>query len=162
MLCPRLTAMLWELLQVIEHMEEDQAFLFGDVVLRSFCPKILIVSTPNYEYNVILQKANLSSQEEDPDEKTQLQTCKFRNHDHKFEWTREQFNRWATELAAKYNYSVEFSGVGGSADTEPGFASQIAVFRRMSPLHGDEHLKDTDSAHRHKVIWEWNRSTDSS
>ncbi|XP_041023721.1 small RNA 2'-O-methyltransferase-like isoform X2 [Juglans microcarpa x Juglans regia] len=149
-------------LEVIEHMEEDQAFLFGDVVLSSFCPKILIVSTPNYEYNVILQKANLSSQEEDPDEKTHLQSCKFRNHDHKFEWTREQFNRWATDLAAKYNYSVEFSGVGGSADMEPGFASQIAVFRRTSPPDEDEHLKDTDSAHHHKVIWEWNRSTYSS
>ncbi|KAG6696325.1 hypothetical protein I3842_09G142000 [Carya illinoinensis] len=144
-------------LEVIEHMEEDQAFLFGDVALSSFRPKILIVSTPNYEYNVILQKANLSSQEEDPDEKTHIQSCKFRNHDHKFEWTREQFNCWATDLAAKYNYSVEFSGVGGSADIEPGFASQIAVFRRTSPPDEDEHLKDTDSAHHYKVIWEWNR-----
>ncbi|KAF3450281.1 hypothetical protein FNV43_RR06361 [Rhamnella rubrinervis] len=106
-------------LEVIEHMEEYQACLFGDVVLSSFLPKILIVSTPNYEYNVILQKSSLSSQEEDPDEKTPSHACKFRNHDHKFEWTREQFNRWATELAARHNYSVEFSGVGGSGDIEP-------------------------------------------
>lgn len=150
-----------EILQVIEHMEEDQAYLFGDVVLRSFLPKILIVSTPNYEYNVILQKANLPSQEDDPDDKTQSQSCKFRNHDHKFEWTREQFECWATGLAAKHNYSVEFSGVGGSADLEPGFASQIAVFRRMLPPQGDDHPKDVDSAHC-KVIWEWNRLTSSS
>ncbi|KAE8008261.1 hypothetical protein FH972_004790 [Carpinus fangiana] len=149
-------------LEVIEHMEEDQAYLFGDVVLSSFLPKILIVSTPNYEYNVILQKANLPSQEDDPDDKTQSQSCKFRNHDHKFEWTREQFNSWATKLAAKHNYSVEFSGVGGSADSEPGFASQIAVFRRMSLLQGDDHPKDDGSECHYKVIWEWDRLTSSS
>lgn len=140
-------------------MEEDQACLFGDIVLSSFLPRILIVSTPNYEYNVILQKSSLSSQEEDPDDKTQSQSCKFRNHDHKFEWTREQFNHWATELAARHNYSVEFSGVGGSGDLEPGFASQIAVFRRRYPLQGDDLLKDTDIERQYDIVWEWNGGT---
>ena len=70
-------------------MEEDQACLFGDVVLSYFCPKVLIVSTPNYEYNAILQRSNPSNQEEDPDETSQSQACRFRNHDHKFEWTRK-------------------------------------------------------------------------
>ncbi|KAJ1389712.1 S-adenosyl-L-methionine-dependent methyltransferase [Sesbania bispinosa] len=118
-------------LEVIEHMDEDQACLFGDMALSCFCPRILIVSTPNFEYNVVLQKLNPPSQEqEESDEKTLLQSCKFRNHDHKFEWTREQFRQWASDLAARHNYNVEFSGVGGSADVEPGFASQIAVFKR--------------------------------
>ncbi|KAL4627804.1 hypothetical protein ACB092_05G191900 [Castanea dentata] len=149
-------------LEVIEHMEEEQACLFGDVVLSYFCPKVLIVSTPNYEYNVILQKSSPPSQEEDPDEKTQSQSCKFRNHDHKFEWTREQFNHWATELAVKHNYSVEFSGVGGSADLEPGFASQIAVFRRICPPQGEDLSKNADTEHHYQVIWEWSSSTSSS
>ncbi|KAA8519342.1 hypothetical protein F0562_013598 [Nyssa sinensis] len=140
-------------LEVIEHMEEDQACLFGDLVLSSFCPRILIVSTPNYEYNVILQRSTLQNQE-DPDEEIQSQSCKFRNHDHKFEWTRKQFNSWATDVATRHNYSVEFSGVGGVADVEPGFASQIAVFRR-----GDESLKNVNLAHCYQVIWEWNSST---
>ncbi|XVF75028.1 hypothetical protein PTKIN_Ptkin13bG0156200 [Pterospermum kingtungense] len=143
-------------LEVIEHMEEDQACLFGDVVLSSFCPRILIVSTPNYEYNVILQKSNLTSQEDDPEEK--IQSCKFRNHDHKFEWTREQFNHWASELAVRHNYSVEFSGVGGSADLEPGFASQIAVFRREFSPEEDDLQEHGDSSCLYKAIWEWNRS----
>ncbi|KAL9452885.1 hypothetical protein AB3S75_008634 [Citrus x aurantiifolia] len=142
-------------LEVIEHMEEDEASQFGNIVLSSFRPRILIVSTPNYEYNAILQKSSSTIQEDDPDEKTQLQSCKFRNHDHKFEWTRDQFNCWATELAARHNYSVEFSGVGGSGDREPGFASQIAVFRSRSPPEEDDLLKDGDSAHHYKVIWEW-------
>lgn len=141
-------------------MEEDEASLFGSIVLSYFRPRILIVSTPNYEYNVILQKSSLTSQEDDPDEKTQLQSCKFRNHDHKFEWTRDQFNCWATELATRHNYSVEFSGVGGSANIEPGFASQIAVFRSRSTPEEDKDnpSEDGDSTHYYKVIWEWDSS----
>ncbi|XP_027346337.1 small RNA 2'-O-methyltransferase isoform X2 [Abrus precatorius] len=144
-------------LEVIEHMHEDQACLFGDVALSCFCPRILIVSTPNFEYNVVLQKSNPPTQEqhEESDDQSLLQSCKFRNHDHKFEWTREQFRQWASELAARHNYNVEFSGVGGSADVEPGFASQIAVFKREWNLE-DDVLKHTDIEHHYNVIWEWN------
>lgn len=132
-------------------MEEHEASLFGDIVLNSFCPRILIVSTPNYEYNVILQKSTPQNQEEDPDEKNQPQACKFRNHDHKFEWTRAQFCDWATELSQRHNYTVEFGGVGGVADVEPGFASQIAVFRRKEL----EHPKNLEMAHNCEILWEW-------
>ncbi|XP_068655378.1 small RNA 2'-O-methyltransferase [Aristolochia californica] len=144
-------------LEVIEHMEEDQACIFGDVVLSCFCPEILLVSTPNYEYNSILQKTVLSSRgEEDPDVSTQSQPFKFRNHDHKFEWTREQFNSWALDLASRHNYSVEFSGVGGSADVEPGFASQIAVFQRKSEVK--DCSNSNDSANIYEDIWEWSNN----
>ncbi|KZV39536.1 small RNA 2'-O-methyltransferase-like [Dorcoceras hygrometricum] len=143
-------------LEVIEHMEEKDACLFGDVVLSSFCPKILIVSTPNYEYNVILQGSTPQSQEEDPDEEKQAQSCKFRNHDHKFEWTRSQFNQWASDLAAKHNYSVAFSGVGGSADTEPGFASQIAIFKRYDDDYDHDLEAQMEFGHQYADVWEWN------
>ncbi|GAB2280837.1 hypothetical protein Dimus_015460 [Dionaea muscipula] len=148
-------------LEVIEHMEEEEASLFGNIVLASFRPKILIVSTPNYEYNVILQRSNLSGHEDDPDEKGEPQShsCRFRNHDHKFEWTRKQFNSWATGLSVRHGYSVEFDGVGGSADVEPGFASQIAVFRRLpcgeSETSGTENA-DARQRHHCELIWEWN------
>lgn len=146
-------------LEVIEHMEEDQACLFGDVVLSSFCPRVLIVSTPNYEYNPLLQKSAFPNKEEDSEERSSA--CKFRNYDHKFEWTRKQFEQWATDLAVRHNYSVEFSGVGGSGDVEPGFASQIAVFR--SRLHEAEKicLRDEDQSHPYEVIWEWNNRSSS-
>ncbi|KAB2601553.1 small RNA 2'-O-methyltransferase-like [Pyrus ussuriensis x Pyrus communis] len=142
-------------LEVIEHMEEDQASEFGNVVLSLFRPRVLIVSTPNYEYKVILQKSNLSSQEDDQEDKSQAQR-KFRNHGHKFEWTREQFNCWATELAARHNCSVEFSGVGGSGDTEPGFASHIAVFRHELATKEVAFLEVSGLEQPYQVIWEWN------
>lgn len=143
-------------MQVIEHMEEDQACLFGDVVLSSFCPRVLIVSTPNYEYNPLLQKAAFQNKEEDSEEKSSV--CKFRNYDHKFEWTRKQFELWATDLAVRHNYSVEFSGVGGSGDVEPGFASQIAVFRSRLQEADKKCLRDEDKSHPYEVIWEWSNS----
>ncbi|WCJ24333.1 Small RNA 2'-O-methyltransferase [Euphorbia peplus] len=139
-------------LEVIEHMEEDQACLFGDIALSYFRPKILIVSTPNYEYNVILQRSN---QDEDADEKMESQSCKFRNHDHKFEWTRQQFNKWASELAKRHNYNVEFSGVGGSGDIEPGFASQIAVFTREILVEEKDVSKEENPPENCRVVWEW-------
>ncbi|OVA08041.1 RNA-binding protein Lupus La [Macleaya cordata] len=145
-------------LEVIEHMEEDEACKFGSVVLSSFCPRILIVSTPNYEYNPILQKSSISNRDEETDEKNSSLPCRFRNHDHKFEWTREQFNCWAFDLASRHNYTVEFSGVGGSADAEPGFASQIAVFRKSLPHQEDQCSTNEDLAHHYEVMWEWNRS----
>ncbi|CAH9077114.1 unnamed protein product [Cuscuta epithymum] len=139
-------------LEVIEHMEEDQACIFGDVVLHSFRPSILIVSTPNYEYNTILKRSALQNGEEEDQG-----MFKFRNHDHKFEWTREQFRHWATDLALRHNYGVEFSGVGGEADKEPGFASQIAVFRNRNDA-----ILTIDAAEKYEVVWEWNRDGNSS
>ncbi|KAL3632358.1 hypothetical protein CASFOL_025342 [Castilleja foliolosa] len=142
-------------LEVIEHMQEEDACLFGDIALSLFCPKILIVSTPNYEYNVILQKITPShGQEDDPDEKNASQSCKFRNHDHKFEWTRAQFERWASDLAVRNDYCVEFSGVGGAADVEPGFASQIAIFRRRGDNVANVELVNN---YHYVPIWKWSR-----
>lgn len=58
-------------MQVIEHMEEHQAHLFGDAVLSMFCPQVLIVvSTPSYEYNTIFQISSLPSREDDPEDKS--------------------------------------------------------------------------------------------
>lgn len=137
-------------------MEEEEAYKFGDVVLSYFRPKLLILSTPNYEYNVILQ--NVQKQEDEADESSQSQGCRFRNHDHKFEWTREQFNSWAIELAAKHNYSVEFSGVGGTQGVEPGFASQIAVFTRHGALQDESENAGVMDVHQCHSVWVWNES----
>lgn len=135
-------------------MEEDEAYQFGKTVLSLFRPKLLIVSTPNYEYNKILHK----SAPDHPKNKSMSQLPKFRNEDHKFEWTRKQFKQWASKLAKRHNYSVEFSGVGGSGKADPGFASQIAVFRRksLSKVNVVEKVSE-GSMQPYKIIWEWTR-----
>ncbi|CAH2078414.1 unnamed protein product [Thlaspi arvense] len=140
-------------LEVIEHMEEAQAYEFGSIVLRLFRPKLLIVSTPNYEYNTVLNKSARYHQKDKP----MSQRSKFRNHKHKFEWTRATFNYWATTLANYFSYSVEFSGVGGFKE-DLGFASQIAVFKRES-LYDVDVVEDVpeESMEPFKVEWEWEK-----
>jgi len=157
-------------------MEEDQAYKFGECALGTLCPRMLIVSTPNVEYNPILQrtvshsKIDSAGEEltEDAEGKSGLPS-KFRNDDHKFEWTRKQFSDWALKLASQYGYSVEFSGVGGSGE-EPGFASQIAVFKRCGPFDGSwsnarkcricsedyNESNNTDLPCPYKEVWKWN------
>ena len=88
-------------------MEEDQAFKFGEFALGTLCPCILMVSMPNVEYNPILQRT-ISDRKNDSIGKEFAKDvegesslpCKFRNHDHKFEWTREQFSDWTLNLAS--------------------------------------------------------------
>lgn len=158
-------------IEVIEHMQEDQAFKFGECVLGSLCPRILMVSTPNVEYNPILQR-NVSDVKNDgkgqesmldADGKGDL-PCRFRNDDHKFEWTRKEFSDWALNLASQQGYSVEFSGVGGSGEIEPGFASQIAVFKRLpgfEAIHDkkfrsyNEVCNEPNISVPYKEVWKW-------
>ncbi|CAB79092.1 putative protein [Arabidopsis thaliana] len=140
--------------KVIEHMEEDQASQFGKTVLSLFRPKLLIVSTPNIEYNTNFHKSGPPNHPKNRSMSSQLP--KFRNQDHKFEWTRKQFKQWASKLAKRHNYSVYFSGVGGSGKGDPGFASQIVVFRRISLSNIVEKVSE-GSMQPYKIIWKWSK-----
>lgn len=68
---------------MIEHVFPDVLDSFLDITLGSYQPEILIVTTPNGEYNVNF-----------PDLKYGTEESTFRHDDHKFEWTREQFETW--------------------------------------------------------------------
>ncbi|KAI9358204.1 hypothetical protein BD770DRAFT_86621 [Pilaira anomala] len=69
--------------EVIEHVFPDVLDSFLDITLGSYQPEILIVTTPNGEYNVNF-----------PDLKYGTEESTFRHDDHKFEWTRDQFETW--------------------------------------------------------------------
>jgi len=58
--------------------------------------------------------------------------------DHKFEWTTEEWTKYCTDAASKFGYAVDISGVGLAVEPDPwkreselGFASQVAAFRRL-------------------------------
>ena len=130
-----------------------------------------MVSTPNVEYNPIHKRNIFDVKRDGEGQESMLDAdgkgdlpCRFRNDDHKFEWTREQFSDWALNLALQQGYSVEFSGVGGSGEIEPGFASQIAVFKRL-PAFEAIHVKKIRSCNEvnnepnfsvpYKEVWKW-------
>jgi hypothetical protein len=51
----------------------------------------------------------------------------LRHHDHRFEWDRATFARWAGQVATDYGYTVEISGIG-DVDPDRGAPTQLAVF----------------------------------
>ncbi|KAL6486002.1 hypothetical protein MHYP_G00053940 [Metynnis hypsauchen] len=82
-------------IELIEHLELWEVERFSDVVFGYMTPCAVVISTPNAEFNPLLP--GLKS---------------FRHNDHKFEWTRTEFQTWALGVCRKYGYSVEFTGVG--------------------------------------------------
>jgi hypothetical protein len=60
-----------------------------------------------------------------------LPAGKFRHPDHRFEWTRAEFQAWAERVAAANQYEVSFLPIGAE-DAVLGAPTQMAVFRRRN------------------------------
>jgi 3' terminal RNA ribose 2'-O-methyltransferase Hen1 len=101
-------------IEVIEHMELSRLPSFEHTVFHFAAPELVVISTPNFEYNRKFEN---------------LPSGKFRHGDHRFEWTREQFEFWAKGVAERCNYQVYFEPIG-PVDTECGAPTQMAVFSR--------------------------------
>lgn len=104
------------LMEVIEHVDEPRLATLCQAVFGHAAPSHVIVTTPNVEYNVRYDT---------------LPEGKRRHSDHRFEWTRAEFTTWATEVAARYGYTVTFRGVG-DGDPEVGSPTQLAWFSKAS------------------------------
>jgi 3' terminal RNA ribose 2'-O-methyltransferase Hen1 len=98
--------------EVIEHLDPPRLTAFERVVFERAQPGTVAVTTPNREYNVRFDG---------------LPAGEFRHRDHRFEWTRREFENWAGELAGRFDYSVRFLPIGPE-DTEVGAPTQMAVF----------------------------------
>jgi hypothetical protein len=51
----------------------------------------------------------------------------FRHKDHRFEWTRAEFQTWAEGVAERHGYTARFLPVG-EEDSEVGAPTQMGVF----------------------------------
>lgn len=100
------------LVEVIEHLDEPRLASLERVVFEYARPQFVVITTPNAEYNI-----KFANHEEG----------KMRHSDHRFEWTRKQFEEWGNTIALKHNYSVSFKPIG-ETDDEVGALSQMAVF----------------------------------
>src|SRR5262249_33569931 len=101
------------LMEVIEHVDDERLPALERAVFGFAAPASVIVTTPNAEHNAVYRM-----------------TPGARRHpDHRWEWTRAQFRRWAGRVAATYGYSVRFHGAGPEAP-EAGPPTQLAVFTR--------------------------------
>jgi 3' terminal RNA ribose 2'-O-methyltransferase Hen1 len=100
--------------EVIEHLDPPRLAAFERVLFESAKPQHILITTPNAEYNVKCET---------------LPAGKFRHKDHRFEWTRAQFQEWAGRVAARFGYSVRFASVG-PVDEIVGSPTQMGVFTK--------------------------------
>lgn len=98
--------------EVIEHLDPPRLSAFERVVFEFARPKTVVVTTPNSEYNIKWET---------------LPAGKFRHADHRFEWTRQEFQDWANRVAGLHGYSVRFVPVG-QVDELVGAPTQMGVF----------------------------------
>ena len=100
--------------EVIEHLDEPRLAAFERVLLEFAKPATVVLTTPNVEYNARFEI---------------LPAGKFRHKDHRFEWTRNEFEDWANAIANRFGYAVRFLPVGPE-DEALGAPTQMAVFNK--------------------------------
>ena len=64
----------------VEHLQQPVLSQLPNSIFGHIAPDVVVMTTPNAEFNVLFP--NLTG---------------FRHHDHKFEWTRQQFEDWLVD-----------------------------------------------------------------
>jgi 3' terminal RNA ribose 2'-O-methyltransferase Hen1 len=102
--------------EVIEHLDAPRLAAFERVVFEYAKPGTVVVTTPNVEYNSLFPT---------------LPAGKLRHRDHRFEWTRAEFSRWAERVASNFGYTVRVQPVGPE-DEALGAPTQMGIFTRTA------------------------------
>jgi 3' terminal RNA ribose 2'-O-methyltransferase Hen1 len=102
------------IIEVIEHLDQPRLKAFERVVFEFARPGVIIMTTPNREYNTLWEAIG-------PE--------KLRHQDHRFEWTRDEFEAWAAGIAKTYHYTTKFLPVG-AVDDQLGAPTQMCIFSR--------------------------------
>jgi 3' terminal RNA ribose 2'-O-methyltransferase Hen1 len=102
------------LVEVIEHIEPDRLASVERVVFEFAKPGLVVVTTPNREYNAKFEG---------------MAPGQLRHADHRFEWTRAEFQAWVEGVAGRFGYLARIEPVG-EEDATLGAPSQMAVFER--------------------------------
>ena len=100
------------LMEVIEHVDTARLPALEASVFGHARPGAVVVTTPNAEYNVHYE--GLTG---------------MRHSDHRFEWTRAEFQAWARRAGAAYGYATAFRAVGESHE-QTGPPTQMAIFTK--------------------------------
>jgi 3' terminal RNA ribose 2'-O-methyltransferase Hen1 len=98
--------------EVVEHQDPPRLAAFERVLFEFARPQTIVITTPNVEYNVKFET---------------LPAGKMRHKDHRFEWTRAEFQSWANTIATRFGYSVRFSPIGPE-DQTVGSPTQMGIF----------------------------------
>lgn len=103
------------MLETIEHIDPNKLSRVEQTVFGSYRPRLLLVTTPNVEYNPVHGMAPGT----------------MRHPDHRFEWDRARFRRWSRGVAERSGYRVAFGDVG-RRDPSRGASTQMAIFKCLA------------------------------
>ena len=99
------------MLETIEHVDPGRLSLVERAVFGCYRPRTVLITTPNQEYNAVHG----------------MSPGALRHPDHRFEWDRPRFRRWACGVAQRHGYSVAFQDIGDCHPTR-GASTQMAHF----------------------------------
>jgi small RNA 2'-O-methyltransferase len=101
------------LVETIEHIAPERLGELEHAVFGVHRPRVVVVTTPNREFNV----------------RYGIAPGGLRHPDHRFEWDRARFDGWARGVGDRNGYGVTTRGVGPN-DPWIGAPTQMAVFER--------------------------------
>jgi len=104
------------LVEVIEHLDEDRLAALERSVFEFARPRTVIITTPNKEYNRLFET---------------LPEDQMRHADHRFEWTRREFETWCQAIAERHGYAVEYKAIG-AVNEQFGGPSQMGIFTKVA------------------------------
>ncbi len=104
------------IVEVVEHLDPPRLRAFERVVFEFARPATVVLTTPNREFNVTWENVGAE---------------RLRHPDHRFEWTRDEFEKWCDTIVKCFGYSVRILPVG-PVDEMLGSPTQMAVFDRKN------------------------------
>jgi hypothetical protein len=109
------------MIEVIEHMYPDTLNNCIKTVFEKIAPRIVLITTPNSDFNRVFDDmtthSNLNSCGDH-----QSKAFKFRHPDHKFEFSRIEFQDWCQkEILDKYTDYVLVDKVAGVGEPPCGY-----------------------------------------
>lgn len=107
------------LIEVIEHLDPFRLDALATILFGTIAAQHIIITTPNREYNQLFDT---------------MKPGELRHRDHRFEWTRTEFEAWCTIHAKKHSYTVTFEPLG-EEHPEHGAPSQLAHFTKEQRHH---------------------------
>lgn len=107
------------MLETIEHIAPEGLSKVERAVFRQHRPRMVIITTPNVEHNVVFG----------------LRPGRRRHRDHRFEWPRAKFSAWARGVAARSGYHASLAEIGWRHPIH-GAPTQMAEFHRRGASIG--------------------------
>ncbi|MGI9596409.1 MAG: 3' terminal RNA ribose 2'-O-methyltransferase Hen1 [Acidimicrobiales bacterium] len=107
------------LVEVVEHLDPPRLEAVEPILFRHANPKTVIVTTPNREYNALFN----------------IPAGTLRHRDHRFEWTRAEFEAWCGRVGETYHYRYALQPIG-PVDPDHGAPTQMAVLTRNDGADG--------------------------